>query len=238
MLNCKYSKSRKFFLLPALLFLPPAIYAADFQSPDAIRQSVKDFVMKNALVDSGETVDVDMTQSSSSLHLSSCSQSVDVQLPESATPDKISAVEVRCSGVKPWHTYMPVNVKIFAKILVAKHTLQPNEMITVDDVDTKVYDKNSLYNGYFKDPKEIEGRTVTHVISPGAVFTQRNLMQTMMVHREQAVDIIARHNSIVVTMKGISKSDGVLNQAVKVYNPSSKRILDAIVVGPNQAEVV
>jgi flagella basal body P-ring formation protein FlgA len=38
-------------------------------------------------------------------------------------------------------------------------------------------------------------------------------------------------------MLGIAKSDGFLNDRINVLNPSSKKIIDAIVVSSTQAEI-
>lgn len=228
----------KLFLLPVLFFTVQPLYAAGYESLDTIKQTAKDFIVKNTALDNGETIDVQVTDLNSDLRLPACTKPLDVNFPDSTNSNKITAVQMTCNGTKAWQTYVPVNVQVFSKVLVAKNAIQQNETISADDVVFKTLDRNGLYNGYFKNPEDVIGRTANRLIISGAVLSPANLAQPLMVHREQAVDIIARANSIVVSMKGISKSDGALNQAIKVFNPSSKKTLDAIVVGPNQAQVV
>jgi len=154
------------------------------------------------------------------------------------------------------------NLKVLAKDFIVKNiALEPEETMDVKinqadlptqlikcsnkidiafprDLDYAQENINRLYNGYFKDKKEVVGYVASQIINSGAVITRKNVRRPQLVHKNQEIDLIAKKNQIVVTMKGISKSDGSLNDSIVAYNPSSKKTVEAIVVGLNMAEVI
>ena len=127
---------------------------------------------------------------------------------------------------------------ISTRVVVAKRTISATEIIGLEDLDYAQYDRNRLYNGYFQDPKALVGRVASQVILAGVVLTKKNVQQPVLIHRNQLIDLIAKSNTVTVTMKGVAKTDGRLNEAIQAYNPSSKRTLDAVVMDSNRAEII
>ena len=230
-------KKISFAVLIASFVCSNFCFAANRESIENLKNTVKNFVIKNVALEADESIDVTVSKVDGSLQLPACSSEIDAQFPSGSNREKITAVELSCNGVQPWHTYFPVNVQIFTKVLVARHVIPPKERISEDDLDYAQADKNHLYSGYFKDKNEVMGLEASQLITAGAVFTKKNIQQPVLVHRNEMIDLIAQKGAIVVTMKGISKSDGRLNEIIQAYNPSSKRTLDAIVTGTGKAEV-
>lgn len=208
-----------------------------YESVENIKTVAKNFVLKNVPLNPNETIDVQV-DSPQPLSVAACSKPLDAAFPVDGNRDQVTSVELTCNGVQPWHVYVPVNVRINTNVLVAKRTIPINEVITEDDMDFAQYDRNRLYNGYFNAKENVIGQVASQLIASGTVLTKKNVQQPILVHRNQTVDLIAKTDSITVTMKGIARSDGSLNEVIKAYNPSSKRILDAVVVGSNKVEVV
>lgn len=215
-------------------------YAAyyNYEPFNNLKRVAEDFVMKNIALNADETMDVHVVKLNTPLRVAMCSQPIEAAFPQNSNRERITAVELTCSGTNSWHMMMPVTVKINSNVLVAKRTISPSQVITEDDLDYAQHDRNTLFSGYFIKKEETIGQVASQTISPGTVLTKRNIQLPVLVHRNEAVEIIARSHSVVVSMKGIAKTDGSMNQSVKVYNPSSKRTLDALVVGTGKAEVV
>ncbi|MEO8400444.1 MAG: flagellar basal body P-ring formation chaperone FlgA [Gammaproteobacteria bacterium] len=222
------------------VFCAANCFAANFsyESVENIKTVAKDFVLKNVPLNPSETIEVQVDSPQPPLRVGACSKTLDASFPADANRDQVTSVELSCNGVQTWHVYVPVNVRINTNVLVAKRTIPLNDVITEDDMDFAQYDRNRLYNGYFSAKENVIGQVASQLIASGTVLTKKNVQQPVLVHRNQTVDLIARTNSITVTMKGVAKSDGSLNEVIKAYNPSSKRILDAVVVGSNKVEVV
>ncbi len=109
------------------------------------------------------------------------------------------------------------------KVVMAKETIPSKTEITADMVEVGYHDKNTLYNGYFKDPSEIEGKEPLMTLVTGTVLTKKNTRQPILINRNQAVSIISRHGHIMVRADGVAKTNGALNESIKVLNSSSKK---------------
>lgn len=59
----------------------------------------------------------------------------------------------------------------------------------------------------------------------------------VLVHRNEMVQLIARHGDVSVLISVIAKSDGKLNDSIKMYLPTSNQMIEAKVTGLNEAEV-
>ena len=213
-------------------------FANVYESWENIEAATKNFITQNVPVGSDESLEVRLIQTNSPMKVPVCSKEINAAFPQEANKAQITAIELSCDGDKPWHTFVPVSVQIYTKVVVAKRAIAANDTITEEDVDYSKYDKTRLYSGYFNDQKDVIGQQAFQLITAGSVLTKKNVQLPQLVHRNQAIDLTATRNTVVVTMKGIAKSDGRLNDVIKAYNPSSKQILDAVVVGPNRAEVL
>ena len=213
-------------------------YADSFESVNKIKEVSKQFITQAISLAPDETMDITINPSDLPNQLAACTKDIEVALPNESSREKINSVELTCNGEKTWHVFVPINVQFFTKVVVATRSIAPNEMISATDLEYANYNAAHLYNGYFKDKKEASGYIASQTIGAGSVINKRNIKRPQLVHRNQIIDLVARKNAIVVTMKGIAKSDGVLNDTIIAYNPSSKKTVEAVVIGVNKAEVV
>jgi len=219
------------------VFLNSLSLADAYESSDHIKDVIKNFVSNNITLASDETMDVQFDQVAS-LTLPTCTSEIIASLPKDNIKQEITSVDLTCNGVNSWHVFVPVHVAIYMKVLVAKQNIIAQDTINESDIEIGMFDKNRLYNGYYKNNDEVIGKVANQMIPAGSVINKKNIQAPIIIHRNQSVDITATSNTVSVSMKGIAKSDGALNDTIQVFNPSSKRTLDALVVGPNKAEVM
>lgn len=210
---------------------------APYESTDRIKKLVTDLVNQQVSVASDEKLSAQITHLEISSHLPTCQEALKTELPQNNIQKQIMMVSVSCASPN-WHVYIPVEVKIEVPVVVAKHNILPHETINESDLDFVTYDKNSLMLGYFKTKDEVIGNLAAHFVTAGSVISKKSLDLPTIVHRNQAITIVAVSNQVSVSMTGIAKADGALNSIIKVTNPSSKRELDAVVIGPNRAQIV
>ncbi len=210
----------------------------DKETIEHIKQISKDFISKNMTVAEDESIDVQIKQLSSILQIPRCSNEIAVAFPKNANREQITSLEFTCNGNQTWHLLVPIDVQINTKVLVAKQTIPSKKIVTEDDIEFADRDKNHLFYSFFKNKNEVIGQVTTKLITAGSVLNNKNIQLPIIIHRNQVLSLVVKHKSITVTMQGIAKSDGSLNSTIKVYNPTSKHILDAIVVGSNKAEIV
>lgn len=214
-------------------------YANSYYEPiENLKKITTDYITSNIALAPDETLKVDINTSDVPSQLVSCSRPIVPNFPAESSREKINAIELTCQGEPSWHVFVPVNAQVFAKVVVAKHLIGSGDVIGEDDLDFTQANTNRLYNGYTKDPHEIIGNVASQMITAGTVLNKRNVKRPVLIHKNQAIDLVARKNAVEVSMKAVAKSEGGLNDAITAYNPSSKRTVDAIVVGSNRAEVM
>lgn len=233
---------RKNFIYQLLAFITITLLSANltaeqYEPINHLKEIAKTFVIKNTGIDQGESIEVLVNQSNTLIQVPACGKIIDAGFPQNYNKEQVTSVELTCAGPISWHVMMPVEVQIFSNVLIAKRTLTPKEVIKEEDVDFTVTNKNRLYSGYFKQKEEVVGKEAAHLLPAGTVLTQKNIKSPVLIHRNQAVNIISTSNAVTVTMQGVAKSDGALNEMIKVFNPSSKKTLDAMVIGQNKAQV-
>lgn len=231
-------KASKVSLTALLIFHLTSSWAEPYQSSQDLKTTATQFVLQHIVTEAGETVDV-QAQLDATLKLAACLTPVEAALPPNGTWSQVNAVQMTCrDGLHNWHMFVPVNVHINADVVVAKHLVPINQVITENDIDFAKLDRNHLYSGYFKNKSDVIGQVATQTLNPGAVLTKSNLQTATLVHRNQPIDLVSQTQGIQVTMRGVAKTEGGVNNSIKVYNPSSKRTLDAVVVSSNKVEVV
>jgi flagella basal body P-ring formation protein FlgA len=223
----------------SVLILPIAYANNDnAESVENIASIAKNYVLKNITIDTGETLQVDPVKSSISNKLIKCASDLRVEFPEGYNHEQVNAVQLSCDAPTSWRIMVPVNVSILTNVVMAKHTISSQQVITEDDLEIASSDRTKLYNGYFSDKEKVLGMMSKTTISAGMILTKKSLQQPSIVHRNDVIDLIAKNNLVTVSMKGVARSEGGLHDMIKAYNPSSKKTMDAIVIGQGRVEVV
>ncbi|RDI39973.1 flagellar basal body P-ring formation chaperone FlgA [Aquicella lusitana] len=226
-----------FFIIFVSLF-SCSLSALSYENVEDLKNIAREFIINSVPLETDETLEVNINLSDLPAQLAKCSKKITAKFPNEFSREKINSVELSCNDAPSWHIFVPADVQIFTKVVVAKHPISANEIISESDVDYAKANISRLYSGYFNDKTQIKGYVAAQMINSGAVITKKNTRRQQLVHKNQVIDLIARKNSIVVTMKGIAKSDGCLNESIIAYNPSSKKTMEAIVIGFNKAEVI
>lgn len=151
--------------------------------------------------------------------------------------DHANSVTLSCKEQPQWNIFIPINVQLFVDVLVANRLIMAGETISATDATYEKLDKNQLSNGFFKEDQSIVGQVARYNINTGTVFTAKNIKQLPIVQKNQTITLTVKSGSVEISMVGIAKTDGFLNDTIKVLNPSSKKIIDAIVKSSNQAEI-
>lgn len=222
--------------IPLFLLSTPS-HASAYEETDHLKEVVKAYVNANTSLAADETMDIQFDKIAS-LVLPACSNDIISSLPNDNNRQEITSVELTCNGTQAWHVFIPVHVAIYTKVIVAKETIAPQTFITPENVELATYEKSRLYNGYYKNVDELQGQIANQVIQSGTAISKKNIQSPIIIHRNQVVEVTAIKNLVAVTMKGIAKSDGAMSSTIKILNTSSQKTFDAVVVGPNKAEVL
>lgn|GEM_PF-2511441 len=217
-------------------FCLPGNCADTYEDTQQLKSRVNDFVITNVAHDETDVVSVQVSQLDS-LKLRSCEKKLDLSFAKEGMSNQPSAVILSCASQDAWNVYVPVQIQIMTKVLSVNRPIATGETIDEQDLDLTTYDKNRLYDGFFKSREDVIGMSAARSIAPGTPLTRKNVKQLAMIKRNQTITLALRRGAIEIEMIGVAKSDGYKDGPVKVFNPSSKKTVDAVVVGRNRAEI-
>lgn len=220
-----------------MLFTITSAYASQLESIERLSDAAKNFVRQNFNIEPGEQLEVSISSANNHIQVPQCADSIQVSYPSETNHDQISTVKMSCSNPQSWDIYVPVNIKLLTNVVVAKEPIPAKNKINAEMLDYAQADRNRLLSGYFKDVSQVAGQVATATIPAGTVISKHNIQPATVIHRNQNVTIVGRSGTILVKAEGIAKSDGGINDTIKVMNRTSKRLLDAIVIGGATVEV-
>lgn len=223
-----------------LYFMNISIYASSVQSLDDLKDKIDAYVL-NELSSSAEgKVKVTSGPLDSRLNLKLCADDkLSIFNPYQTPMSSTTTMGIRClEPTNRWALYVPVRVSILKTVLVAKRSLAKGTQIKSTDLYQQEQDAQKLKQGYFTDPSEVIGQVCKNNISPDTPLNTYNIELSKLVLRGEQVTIVLKNGPLRVSMDGIAMSDGVLGDAIKIKNNSSKRIIEAKVVGRKQVKVL
>lgn len=221
-----------------LAFSSSKIYADEYENKNHLESIVHDFVIQHVESKVDERVNVQIHSLDANTQLSRCTSTIDASFAKGNSPGQSNAVVLQCHSEGGWSVYVPVSIQVLSKVVAANRLISPGEIITEHDLSYEEYDKNKLYDGFFKEMSDVVGLSVVRSVSTGTALTKRMVRQVAIIKRNQAVTLVLKTGAVEVDMIGIAKSDGYLNEVVKVMNPSSKKVIDAIVIGSDRAQII
>lgn len=232
---------RKGIVQYCLLFLfcisGSAALSSPYETIDHLNTIATEFIQKNVELMPDEKIEMHLGQAAYDLHLSSCNTPISVSLPAESGGQKINTLEMTCSSQPSWHVYVPIDMKVLTKVIVAKENIPSKTVISEDMLDYAYHDKSQMYSGFFKEMKDVVSLVPTSNLVAGTVISKRNIQFPVIISRNQLVTIVAKSGNIMVTAQGIAKTDGALNDIIKVMNSSSKKTIDAVVTSGTTVEV-
>ncbi|MES9964958.1 MAG: flagellar basal body P-ring formation chaperone FlgA [Candidatus Sedimenticola sp. 20ELBAFRAG] len=214
-----------------------AATADEWQSHETIRQAVR-IHAESSVPPSDSRIEIEVGSLDKRLRLHACDQALDTFSPQGRQNSNRLTVGVRCDGAKPWTIYVPVKVAQYKPILVATNGLPKGSTVTMNDVRLEERDVSRLRRGYFRDPSQIVGKTVKRSIQANRALLPSQLVAATAIEKGSMITILARTGGIKVRMKGKALSRGATGDRIKVQNLSSKRKIEATVVGPGIVEVM
>ncbi len=123
-----------------------------------------------------------------------------------------------------------------ADVVVAQRALTRGSLVRREDVSLARLDVSRIREPIFS-LDNVVGKLVVRNVRVGQAVEQKNVEIPPVVSKGGFVKIIARRGSMLLTAVGIALEDGKMGDVIRVQNNSSKKIVMAEVVGPDQVEV-
>lgn len=222
-----------FFLI---LSLGQNAFSYRAESNERIARITENFVKSQLKLDADQTAVI--TVSNDYAHdVAQCDIDITPSLPANANIEKMTSVELNCLGFNKWKLLVPVSVGIMTNVVVARVNIPTGDKIEAGSLTFAQIDKNKMFDGYFKTVEETDGFEASRLIMAGSVITKKNIRKPLLVRANHTIMLVSKSHSISVSMQGIARNDGQLNSIIKVFNPYSKREVEATVTGLNEATI-
>ncbi len=213
-----------------------SLLAAEFQSHESILEAARQHILDQ----SGSyqsTPEVVAGHLDNRLRLKKCDQPLESYTPQGKRHMGKITVGVRCNGANPWSLFVPVTVKVMAKVVVARNSLPRGNIIGPDDITVELKDISSLHRGYLEKPESAVGKKLRQRVQRDQVLTPSQLDTPLTVKRNNRVIIQASSKTVQIRMIGKALQNGSLGQVIRVKNVSSDREIDAKIIAPGIVEV-
>ena len=231
------------FLLWLLWPLALPSWANEFESTERLRTLVHSYLTEIFLEDSKGSRDEDqfsvtVSNLDSRLALASCAGNIHKNITSAKPYGSNLTVRLTCTGENRWSIFVPARVDVFADIAVMKHSLQRGDVVTENDITLVRMNTNRAGTGHIKDLSRAIGMELRRPLQSGDPVRLSHLQAPEVVKRGDKVMLEARSNGLSVVVAGTAMASGQMGDQIRVRNTKSRRIIDALVVGPGRVQAI
>jgi flagellar basal body P-ring formation protein FlgA len=221
----------------ALMLLRPLhATAAELTDPTAIRAAAEQAVRVAAGTPAlGFIVSADAIDAR--LRLSACSSALRALITGDGQLRDHTTVGVYCDAPVRWAVYLGVSLATEIPVLVAQHALAAGTTPDASAFSVVTRRLPGLSSHYLSEPAQLAGQRLRRAVAMGEALAADAVLTAPIVHRGQQLTLLARTSSMDVRVTVIALADGKPDERIRVQNPSSQRIVEAIVRSAQLVEV-
>lgn len=222
-----------------LLCVNTSLYAENIQSLDLLRNKIESHIISELPNYSEGKLKVTADKLDSRLNLKACADNkLEIFNPYNSPLLTASTMGIKClEPENHWTLYVPVKISILKTILVAKNALIKGQRISSNDFYAMEMDTQKLKQGYFTNAQELIGLVCQKNIAPDSPLNSYNVELPKLVRRGEHIAITTGNDNLSISMDGIALDEGANGDKVRVKNLSSKRVIEAQVVGTKKVKV-
>ncbi|MGI9257306.1 MAG: flagellar basal body P-ring formation chaperone FlgA [Gammaproteobacteria bacterium] len=219
--------------VPALAFAFCTANAAQWQSPQSVRNAAEQFV-RTALAGRPD-ISVEARSVDDRLRLPACSQPLEA-FAERPLRNGQGTVTVECSGASAWRLFVPVRATHNVDVVVTANSMSRGQRISEADVRLHQSSSATLPLNYVTQLEDVVGLTLTRSMPAGTVLVSGALDYPNLVTRGDLVTLIAGARGIMVKSAGTALEDAALTERVRVRTQMG-RVVEGVVEALNVVRV-
>jgi flagellar basal body P-ring formation protein FlgA len=147
------------------------------------------------------------------------------------TFDLPDSVELRRHGAR----YTGTAIGTVDAIAVDR-TVETGEVLKAADL-TVLKRPAAQADSVLTDPNAVAGLAARHQLRPGQPLVAADVMKPQIVLRNDSVTIVFQAPGLTLTLRGQAQDAGALGDTISVVNTESKRVVQAVVSGPDRVMV-
>jgi flagellar basal body P-ring formation protein FlgA len=211
-----------------LISFPKNTLAFEIQGQEEIRELAERFLEEHSNAGE-EDVEIEAATLDSRLNLPLCSSNMSAFLPVGRSITSNSLVGVRCNGSRPWTIYIPVRVRKFGNVLIARHSLVRGTRLDSDNIEIKRRELSTINGTPIADISHASGLITRRAMAKGTIITEIQLQRSLAIKRGEQVTIIADLPGLAVRTPGKALADGAQGKTIPVRNLLSKKIIYGVI---------
>jgi flagella basal body P-ring formation protein FlgA len=135
---------------------------------------------------------------------------------------------------------LQVSGRVYAvsEIPVLARRLNAGEIIRKGDIEWIELRTDRIARDTIVDAKRLIGFTPRRYIRPGKPIRASALRPPLLVAKKSVVTVILRTEQMLLTLQGRALEDGGRGDTIRILNPQSKQVIEAVVDGPGRATVM
>jgi flagella basal body P-ring formation protein FlgA len=119
--------------------------------------------------------------------------------------------------------------------LTVDHPIERGQVIKASDVT--ILRRPKTDTAVVTDMKAVVGLAARRQLQPNQPLNTADLMKPEIVQRNNTVTIIYQAPGVTLTLRGLAQEAGALGDTISVLNAESKRVVQAVVSGPDRVSV-
>ncbi len=123
-------------------------------------------------------------------------------------------------------------------VVIATHTLQPGEIINGADITDALVARASVPARPVRTIASVLGMQVQRAINAHEPLSSRALASPVLIRKGALVELVLHMPGITISAHGVALGSGSAGDVIAILNPNSQAVLQAIVRGPDRADVV
>lgn len=147
-------------------------------------------------------------------------------------PVKLSVKNGRTS-----QSVVSVRVKLYRKVLVAKHQIRYGTEINASDFDEKLTDVAQLRGSAFCDLLSISGSKAKNTIKEGDILTKESMQPLPILKSGDKVVAIYSNGNVEITMDAITRQEGCEGDIIRIVT-LDKRLFRAKVIDASSVQII
>jgi len=119
--------------------------------------------------------------------------------------------------------------------LAVDHPIDRGQVIKTSDV--VVMQRPKANTDVVTDMQSVVGYAARHSLQPNQPLHSADLMKPEIVQRNNTVTIVYQAPGVTLTLRGQAQDSGALGDTINVLNSESKRVVQAVITGPDRVSV-
>jgi flagella basal body P-ring formation protein FlgA len=122
-------------------------------------------------------------------------------------------------------------------VLIVKAPVARGVQLTSSDVAIERRPKTSARDGMLENAADAVGKEARRALREGHLLHANDLVEPTLVKNNTTVSMVLKSGGLTLTATAQALRDGKKGEAIQVMNVQSKRVLQAVVTGPNEVAV-